>query len=74
MTGCVVLDLFGGSGSTLIACEQTGRVCRMGELEEMFYDVIVRRFIRQVGANKAVYLSRDGQMIPFASVEVSGNG
>ena len=74
MTGCVVLDPFGGSGSTLIACEQTGRVCRMAELDEKFCDVIVRRFIQQVGTDRDVYLSRDGQMIPFPAVEVSSNG
>jgi DNA modification methylase len=74
MTGCVVLDPFGGSGSTLIACEQTGRVCRMAELDEKFCDVIVRRFIQQVGTDKDVYLSRDGQMIPFSAVEVDTVG
>ena len=74
MTGCVVLDPFGGSGSTLIACEQTGRVCRMVELDEKFCDVIVQRFIQQVGTDKDVYLSRDGQMIPFSAVEVPSNG
>ena len=74
MTGCVVLDPFGGSGSTLIACEQTGRICRMAELDEKFCDVIVQRFIQQVGTDKDVYLSREGQMIPFSAVEVSGNG
>ena len=40
----VVLDLFGGSGSTLIACEKTGRVCRMMELSPRYCDVIVRRW------------------------------
>ena len=35
---------FGGSGSTLIACEQTGRVCRMMELDERYCDVIRRRW------------------------------
>lgn len=74
MTGCIVLDPFGGSGSTLIACEQTGRVCRMAELDEKFCDVIVRRFIQQVGTDKDVYLSREGQMIPFSTMEVSGYG
>jgi len=74
MTGCIVLDPFGGSGSTLIACEQTGRVCRMAELDEKFCDVIVRRFIQQVGTDKDVYLSRDGQMIPFSDVEVDTVG
>ena len=70
----VVLDPFGGSGSTLIACEQTGRVCRMAELDEKFCDVIVRRFIQQAGTDKEVYLSRDGQMIPFSAVEVAAVG
>ena len=69
MTGCIVLDPFGGSGSTLIACEQTGRICRTAELEEKFCDVIVRRFIQQVGTDKDVYLSRDGKMLRMIDVE-----
>lgn len=40
----VVLDLFGGSGSTLIACEQLGRICYMCELDEKYCDVIIRRW------------------------------
>lgn len=40
----VVLDLFGGSGSTLIACEKTGRRCRMIELDPLYCDVIVKRW------------------------------
>ena len=43
-SGNVVLDIFGGSGSTLIACEKTGRVCRMMELSPRYCDVIVRRW------------------------------
>ena len=39
-----VLDPFGGSGSTLIACEQTNRVCRTMELDPVYCDVIVRRW------------------------------
>lgn len=42
--GDIVLDLFGGSGSTLMACEQIGRRCRMVELDPAFCDVIVRRW------------------------------
>lgn len=42
--GDTVLDLFGGSGTTLIAAEQTGRHCRMLELDERYADVIVKRF------------------------------
>ncbi|MGR3179858.1 MAG: site-specific DNA-methyltransferase [Candidatus Anammoxibacter sp.] len=39
-----VLDLFGGSGSTLIACEKTGRNCFMMELETQYIDVIIKRY------------------------------
>ena len=42
--GNIVLDLFGGSGSTLIACEQTGRACRMMEFDPKYCDVIRRRW------------------------------
>ena len=40
----IVLDPFGGSGSTLIACEKTGRQARLIELDPKYCDVIVRRF------------------------------
>ena len=43
-TDDIVLDSFGGSGSTLIACEQTQRRCRMIELDEKYVDVIVKRW------------------------------
>lgn len=49
----VVLDLFGGSGSTLIACEKTGRSCRMMELDPKYCDVIVKRWEEFTG-QKAV--------------------
>lgn len=42
--GETVLDLFGGSGSTLIACERLGRKCRMMELEPRYCDVIIKRW------------------------------
>jgi len=42
--GTVVLDLFGGSGSTLIACEKTARDCRMMELDPKYCDVIIKRW------------------------------
>jgi len=48
--GNIVLDLFGGSGSTLIACEQTGRVCRMMEFDPKYCDVIRRRWAEVVAA------------------------
>ncbi len=46
MTGCMVLDPFGGSGSTLIACEQTERICYTIELDEKYCDVIVKRYFQ----------------------------
>jgi len=43
-TGDIVLDLFGGSGSTLIACEQTDRTCYMMEIDPKYCDVIRKRY------------------------------
>jgi DNA modification methylase len=40
----IILEPFGGSGSTLIACQNTGRVCRCIELDSLYVDVIVKRF------------------------------
>jgi len=45
----IVLDLFGGSGSTLIACEQTNRICYCMELEPHYCDVIRKRYAKFVG-------------------------
>ena len=50
-----VLDLFGGSGSTLIACEQTGRNCYMMELDPHYVDVIIKRWENFTG-QKAVLI------------------
>lgn len=47
--GDIVLDLFGGSGSTLIACEQTGRKCRMMEYDPRYADVIIDRYEKFTG-------------------------
>lgn len=63
----VVLDLFGGSGSTLIACEQTNRKCRMMELDEHYCDVIIRRYMALTG--KEVYLIENGKEIPYSSFQ-----
>lgn len=54
--GDVILDVFGGSGSTLIACEQTGRTCYMAELSPEYVDVIIARYEKLTG-NKAVLLT-----------------
>jgi DNA modification methylase len=52
----IVLDLFGGSGSTLIACEQTGRRCRMMEIDPRYCQVIITRWENYTG-HKAVQLN-----------------
>ena len=69
MRGCVVLDPFLGSGSTLMACEQTGRVCYGVELDEKFADVIVNRYIEALGSADSVFLLRDGVQIPWDMVQ-----
>lgn len=68
MANSVVLDPFGGSGSTLIACEQTDRICRTIELDEKFCDVIVNRYIEQVGAADGVSVLRDGKTYSYEEV------
>ena len=68
MSNCIVLDPFLGSGSTMIACEQTGRICYGIELDEKFADVIVNRFVEQTGNSESVFLLRDGSQIPYDKV------
>ena len=68
MTGCLVLDPFGGSGSTLIACEQTGRVCFTSELDEKFCDVIVNRYKEQVGSSSGITCQRDGLTYTYEEI------
>ena len=65
MMGCTVLDPFLGSGSTLMACEQTGRVCCGIELEEKFVDVIVNRYMEMTGSGADVYVIRDNMEISY---------
>jgi len=60
----VVLDLFGGSGSTLIACEKTGREARLMELDQKYVDVIVKRWQEFTG--KSATLESNGRT--FAEV------
>ena len=64
----VVLDTFGGSGSTLIACEQTERTCRMMELDERYASVIVQRYADFIGSDENITVVRDGQALPRSAV------
>ncbi|MER2152522.1 MAG: site-specific DNA-methyltransferase [Candidatus Limivicinus sp.] len=69
MTNGIVLDPFLGSGSTLIACCETDRVCRGIELDPKFVDCIVKRFCEwQGGRYDNVYCIRDGQKLRFDEV------
>lgn len=63
--GDIVLEPFGGSGSTLIACEQTGRVCRAMELDPVYCDVIVRRYIEHVGSGSGVTVIRNHREVAY---------
>lgn len=74
MSNCIILDPFGGSGSTLIACEQLGRICHTIELDEKYCDVIVKRYIEQVGSADTVSVIRDGKTIRFEDLEVCADG
>ena len=69
MTNGIVLDPFLGSGSTLIACMETDRVCYGVELDSKFCDVIVKRYIAAMdGKYDDVYVIRDGQKLMFDEV------
>ncbi|MEG0578697.1 MAG: site-specific DNA-methyltransferase [Niameybacter sp.] len=68
LTNSIVLEPFCGSGSTLIACEQTDRICYAVELDEKYADVIVKRFINEVETDADVYLVRDGKKIKYSEV------
>ncbi|MBR3585256.1 MAG: DNA modification methylase [Oscillospiraceae bacterium] len=69
MTNGIVLDPFLGSGSTLIACCETDRVCRGIELDPKFVDCIVKRYIEWAGGRyDDVFLIRDGQKLRFDEV------
>lgn len=67
--GWLVLDPFGGSGSTLIACEATGRRARLIELDPKFCDVIVRRYVQTTGKHD-VTLTREGETIPVGETGI----
>ena len=71
LSNSVVLDPFGGSGSTLVACEQTDRICYTIELDEKFCDVIVKRYIEQVGSADGVSVIRDGLTYKYSELEVA---
>ena len=64
-----ILDLFGGSGTTLIAAEQLGRKTLMMELDEKYADVIVKRFITLKHSVDGCFLIREGNKTPLREIE-----
>ena len=67
-TNGLVLDGFLGSASTLIACEQLGRICFGIELEPKFVDVAVERYAESVGSHENIFVEREGEKIPYENL------
>ena len=70
----IVLDTFGGSGSTMMACEQMNRVCYIMELDEKYASVILRRAVEDGISPDEIYVERDGEKLMYADLvkEVEG--
>ena len=64
----IVIDTFGGSGSTMMACEQMNRTCYMMELDEKYASVILRRYVEDTGDEDSVYCIRDGKKILYKNI------
>jgi len=64
----IVLDTFGGSGSTLIACELTNRICYTMEIDEKYASVILRRYVEKTGDAENVYCIRNGQKVNYTDI------
>ena len=64
----VAIDTFGGSGSTLMACEKMNRICYTMELDEKYASVILRRYVEDTGDMDNVYVIRNGKKIPYADL------
>lgn len=62
----LIVDIYGGSGSTLIACEQLKRKCFMCELDPHYCDVILQRYINFKGSDADVFLLKNGKKIPYS--------
>ena len=70
----IVIDTFGGSGSTMMACESMNRICYMMELDEKYASVILRRYVEDFGNADGVYCIRGGKKIMYSDIvkEVEG--
>ncbi len=71
----IVLDSFGGSGSTLMVCEQTDRICYMMEIDPKYASVILRRYAELKGSSESINVERDGKTYAYDElVKVVENG
>ena len=64
----IVIDTFGGSGSTLMACHGLNRICYTMELDEKYASVILRRYVDDTGDSEGVYCMRNGEKIPYSDL------
>lgn len=64
----IIIDTFGGSGSTLMTCEQTHRICHTMELDEKYASVILRRYVEDTGDAENVFVIRDGKKLMYADL------
>lgn len=64
----IVMDTFGGSGSTLMTCEQTNRICYTMELDEKYASVILRRYVEDTSDADNVYVIRDGKTFMYSEL------
>lgn len=64
----IVIDTFGGSGSTLMACEQSNRICCTMELDEKYASVILRRYVEGGGNSDDVYVERNGEKLMYSDL------
>ena len=64
----IILDTFGGSGSTMMACEKTNRICYMMEIDEKYASVILRRAVENGIDPSEIYVIRDGVRIPYSDL------
>ena len=64
----IVIDTFGGSGSTLMTCEQTNRICYTMELDEKYASVILRRYVEDTDDADNVYVIRNGEKLMYSDL------
>ena len=64
----VVIDTFGGSGSTLMACEQLNRICYMMELDPKYASVILRRYVEDTDDEENVYVIRNDEKLLYSAL------